>query len=349
MEHVRFGIIGVGGVARLAYLPRLGKHPKATIVAVADVSQDAVDRAMADYQIQFGYTDYLEMLDKENLDAVAVCTPNKFHAPVTIAALQKGLHVLCEKPMALNATEGREMAEAARQSGKTLAIAYRYRHKPTSQAAKQVIDSGELGEIYAVRVQGLRRRGIPSWGVFTNKELQGGGALVDFGVHLLDLALWLIGNPRAVEVMGMTSQRLGTRPNVNIWGPWNHEQFSVEDQAMALIRLENGGALQLEVSWALNIPEAVENISISGTEGGIELEPFSINKAAHGMLLTTTPNWMPNEKAIDWDAQFEDFIDAVINDRSPLVKPEEALRVSEIVDAIYQSSATGAAVKLDQA
>jgi predicted dehydrogenase len=348
MNQVRFGIIGVGGVSRLAYLPRLSTHPKATLVAVADVSREAVDRAMADYNVPFGYTDYLEMIERENLDAVAVCTPNKFHAPISINALNKGLHVLCEKPMALNPAECRDMMQAAEASGKTLGIAYRYRHKPTSQAAKRVIESGELGEIYAVRVQGLRRRGIPSWGVFTNKELQGGGALVDFGVHLLDLALWLVGNPRLVEVMGTTSQRIGSRPNVNIWGPWNHEAFTVEDQAMAMIRLENGGAIQLEVSWALNIPASVENISISGTEGGLELQPFSINKAAHGMLLDMTPNWMPNEQRVDWESQFDDFIDALLEGRQPLVKPEEALKVSELVDAIYRSAESRQAVQLGE-
>jgi predicted dehydrogenase len=301
---------------------------------------------MSEFGIPFGYTDYREMFETENLDAVSICTPNKFHAPIAIAALQKGLHVICEKPMALNSSEAREMTRVARETGKTLMIAYRYRYQATSQAAKRVIASGELGEIYMVRIQGLRRRGIPSWGVFTNKEMQGGGALVDFGVHLLDLALWLIGNPKPVEVMGITSQRIGTRPDVNEWGPWGHENFEVEDHATALVRLENGNAIQLEVSWALNIPESVENISFSGTEGGLDLRPFRINKASHGMLINSTPTWIPGEKLIDWDLQIDDFIESVLNGREPLIRPEEAMHVSQIVDAIYESSNTGTAIKL---
>lgn len=346
MSQLRIGIIGAGGIARGAHIPRFLKHPKATLVAISDVSQAQVDSAMADFGIPFGYTDYHQMFETENLDAVSICTPNKFHAPIAIAALQKGLHVLCEKPMALNASEAREMTRVARETGKTLMIAYRYRYQATSQAAKRVIDAGELGEIYMVRVQGLRRRGIPSWGVFTNKEMQGGGALVDFGVHLLDLAMWLIGSPKPVEVMGMSSQHIGTRPDVNEWGPWGHETFEVEDHATALIRTDTGSAIQLEVSWALNIPESVENISLSGTEGGLDLRPFRINKAAHGMLINSTPTWMPGEKLSDWDLQIDDFIESVLNGREPLVKPEEAMYVSQIVDAVYESSAIGSAIKL---
>lgn len=346
MSELRVGIVGAGGIARARQIPLFQQHPKATVVAVADVAQAAVDLAVSEFGIPKGYTDYQEMLARENLDAVVVCTPNKFHAPVSIAAMRAGAHVLCEKPMALHAAEGRDMIAVARETGKILQIAYRYRFQPEAQAAKRVIEDGELGEIYVVRVQALRRRGIPSWGVFTNKELQGGGALVDFGVHLLDLALWLAGGPHAVEVLGLASQRLGTRPGVNQWGSWDPERFHVDDHAIALIRLENGRALQLECSWALNIPEPVEQVSLSGTEGGLDVYPLRLNKAAHGMLLNTTAAWIPNANGVDWDGQTNDFIEAVLEGRPPLVKPEEALQVSAIVDAIYQSSESGQAVTL---
>ena len=346
MSQRRLGIVGSGAIARARHIPLFQKHDKVALVAISDVSQAALDQVTAESGLA-GYTDYREMFEKENLDAVSVCTPNRFHAPVTVAALRAGLHVLCEKPMAVNAAEAREMVRVANETGKILQIAYRYRFQPEPRAAKRVIESGELGEIYRIRVDALRRRGIPSWGSFTNKEMQGGGALVDYGVHLLDLALWLAGNPKPVEVAGISSQRLGTRPNVNMWGQWDYENFQVDDYAAAFIRCEGGKAIQMEVSWALNIPESRESISLSGTEGGLEVYPLKVNKAAHGMLVNWEPAWMPGQKTEDWELQTEDFIESVLEGRQPLVKPEEALQVSEIVDAIYQSSATEAAVKLD--
>ncbi|MBA3943572.1 MAG: Gfo/Idh/MocA family oxidoreductase [Herpetosiphonaceae bacterium] len=345
---LRIGFVGAGGIARAMQIPTFQKNDKVQVVAIADVVQQAVDAAVVDFGIPHGYTDYREMFTKEELNAVVVCTPNKFHAPISIAALDQGLHVLCEKPMALNATEAAAMTRAARASGKILMIAYRYRQQAVARAAKTIIASGELGEIYMIRVNGLRRRGIPSWGVFTNKEMQGGGALVDYGVHLLDLALWLAGNPRPLEVSGITSRRLGTRPNVNPWGQWDYENFQVEDHAAAFIRFAGGTAMQLEVSWALNIADSSESISFSGTEGGLDVFPLKVYNAKHGMLGNWEPIWFPGKDQKDWDLQAADFVDAVIKGHEPTVKPEEAQRVSQIVDAIYASSECGAAVNIDQ-
>jgi len=346
-DKLRVGFVGAGGIARAAQIPSFQQNDKVQIVAIADVVQKSVDAAVADFGIPKGYTDYHDMFAKEKLDAVVVCTPNKFHAPVSIDALRQGLHVLCEKPMAMNATESAEMTRVARETGKTLMIAYRYRQQAAARAAKKIIDSGELGEIYMIRVNGLRRRGIPSWGVFTNKEMQGGGAMVDYGVHLLDLSLWLAGNPRPIEVSGITSQRLGTRPNVNPWGQWDYKNFQVEDHAAAFIRFEGEKAMQIEVSWALNIADSGESISFSGTEGGLDVYPLKVNSAKHGMLTNWEPTWFPGKEDKDWDLQTADFVDAVLEGREPTVKPEEALRVSQIVDAIYSSSETKGAVRID--
>lgn len=347
MSELKVGVIGAGGIARGRHIPGYQRNPKVTLAAVADVSEAVLDSVQKNFGIPSVYTDYREMLEKEQLDAVSICTPNKFHAPAAIYALQKGVHVFTEKPMALNAAEGREMVKAAEESGKILSVAFHYRHMAQAQAAKRVIEAGELGNIYMTRVTALRRRGIPSWGVFTNKELQGGGALVDFGVHLLDLALWLIGNPKVLEVSGTASQYLGTRPNVNPWGAWNHQDFQVEDHAAGFIRFEGGATLQLEASWALNIADSRENVSISGVDGGLDVFPFKVNKASHGMLMNWEPAWMPGEKADPGDLELADFIDAILEGRSPIVKPREALQVSEIVDAIYQSSAEGRAIRFD--
>jgi predicted dehydrogenase len=347
MSQLKVGIIGAGGIARGRHIPCFQRNKKAALVAIADAVQETAERVGQEFGIPSVYCDYRDMLDKEVLDAVVVCTPNKYHAPVTIEALGRGLHVLCEKPMALNADEGRAMLQAAHDAGKILSIGFHYRHKPNARAAKRIIEDGELGDIYMVRVSALRRRGIPSWGTFTNKEIQGGGALVDFGVHLLDLALWLMGSPRVQEVSGVTSQRLGTRPNVNSWGPWNYEDFQVEDHAAAFLRLAGGKASQLEVSGAINIAESAENVSLSGTEAGLDVFPLRINKPAHGMLINSTPAWMPGERENEGDVQTADFVDAVLEGRRPIVTAAQALQVSEIVDAIYRSSVSGSAVRLD--
>lgn len=347
MAELRVGIIGAGGVARGRHIPCFGRNPRASVVAVADVSREAAEKAAADFGIPAAYADYREMLEREDLHAAVVCTPNKHHAPVTIAALERGLHVLCEKPLALNAEEGRAMLEAAIAAERILSVGFHYRHMPNARAARRLVEAGELGDVYMARVQAIRRRGIPSWGSFTNREVQGGGALVDFGVHLLDLALWLLGNPRVSEVSGVTSQRLGTRPNVNKWGAWNHEDFQVEDHAAAMIRLQDGRALQLEVSWALNVLSDVENVSLSGTEAGLDVFPLRVNRAAHGMLVDWVPSWIPGEKADPGDVQTADFVDAILDGRRPVVEARQALQVSEVVDAIYRSSALGAAVRLD--
>jgi predicted dehydrogenase len=215
------------------------------------------------------------------------------------------------------------------------------------RAARRVVESGELGSIYMVRVQALRRRGIPSWGSFVHKHIQGGGAMIDFGVHLLDSALWLMGNPRPVEVAASLSQHLGKRPNVNPWGQWNYKEFTVEDQVSAFVRFDNGAAMLLECSWALNIPEARENISLSGTEAGMEVFPLTVNKAANEMLLSYKPDWMPGEKDNPGDVQTADFVDAIREGRQPIARAEQALQVTEIVDAIYRSAEAGRAVRLD--
>lgn len=346
-NKVRIGIVGTGGIANARHLPCFTKNENAEIVAVCDIKPDVLAKAAKDYDVPAQYADFKEMYDKEQLDAVLVCTPNDVHAPATIAALEHGYHVLCEKPMALNPDEGQAMLDAAKKAGKILTFGFHYRHMPEMIAARKVVDSGELGDVYMVRVDALRRRGIPSWGTFVHKHIQGGGAMIDFGVHLLDSALWLMGNPKPVEVMASLSDRLGKHPNVNSWGEWNYKEFTVEDQVAAMVRFDNDTTLMLECSWAVNIPESKENISLSGTKAGLEVWPLSVNKADHGMLTTWKPDWVPGANVDPGDHQTEDFVNAVLNGGQPLSQPEQALQVTQIIDAMYRSAETKRAVRLD--
>jgi predicted dehydrogenase len=347
MDKVRVGIVGAGGIARYRHLPCFQRNPNAEVVAISDVVSESATAAAQEFNFPSTYTDFNEMFSKEQLDAAVICTPNKYHMPATVAALESGLHVLCEKPMALDPAEARTRLETSQKAGKILTIGFHYRHMANVRAAKRVIDAGELGKVYMVRVQALRRRGIPSWGTFVHKHIQGGGAMIDFGVHLLDTALWLLGNPRPVEVCSSLSQYLGTQPNVNPWGQWNYQEFTVEDQVAAFVRFDNGSSMLLECSWALNVPESKENVSLSGTDAGMEVFPLSVNKAAHEMLTSWTPDWMAGAKDDPGDVQTADFVSAILENRSPIVRPEQALQVTEIVDAIYRSAAAGEAVKIE--
>ncbi|NWG22697.1 MAG: Gfo/Idh/MocA family oxidoreductase [Chloroflexi bacterium] len=343
---INVGIVGAGNIARGRHLPCFKKHPNVRLVAISDVVADLAASAAQEYEIPGIYTDYRDMFEKEHLDAAIICTPNKFHAPASIAALEAGLHVLCEKPMALDPAEGRAMLDAANKAGKILSIAFHYRHMANVRAARRIVDSGELGDIYMVRVHALRRRGVPSWGTFVQKHIQGGGAMIDFGVHLLDTALWLMGNPQPVEVCASISQRLGKAPNVNPWGQWNYQEFTVEDQAAAFVRFANGASMLLECSWALNIPESYENISLSGTDAGMEVFPLKVNKAHLDMLTSWKPDWMPGERDNPGDVQAADFVSAILEGRQPVSQAHQALQTTEIVDAIYRSAEAGAAIRL---
>jgi predicted dehydrogenase len=346
---INVGIVGAGNIARGRHLPCFKKHPNVRLAAISDVVVDLAESAAKEYEIPAVYTDYRDMFEREKLDAVVICTPNKFHAPASIAALDAGLHVLCEKPMALDPVEARAMVAAAERTGKILSIAFHYRHMAPVRAARRVVDSGELGHVYMARVYALRRRGVPSWGTFVQKHIQGGGAMIDFGVHLLDTALWLIGNPQPIEVCASISQHLGKAPNVNPWGQWNYREFTVEDQAAAFIRFVNGASMLLECSWALNIPENYENVSLSGTAAGLEVFPLKVNKAHLDMLVSWKPDWMPGERDNPGDVQTADFVGAILEGRQPVSQAYQALQVTEIVDAIYRSAAAGAAVRLDEA
>lgn len=345
MSELRMGIIGVGGIAQQRHIPVFFKlADKVTITAVHDLNESRAREVAEKNGIPHVFTDYKEMF--KEVDAVTICTPNKSHTEIVVAALESGVHVLCEKPMAITSEECEAMIAAAKKNNKVLSIAYHYRHKKQSQAAKQAMLNGEVGEPLVTRVQALRRRKVPGWGVFTNKELQGGGSLIDYGCHLLDLSLWLLGNPEPVSVVGKAYNRLSKQPNqVNEWGSFDYETFDVDDHVTSYITFENGGSLLFECSWSANIKEDAEHLSISGVDGGINVFPFELYQAKNGMLLNTQAQTILGED----DAgipQAENFIDACLGQAELVVKPEEALKVTKIIEAIYQSSETGKSVQI---
>ena len=227
----------------------------------------------------------------------------------------------CEKPPAMTAEEAERMAQAAEKAGKILTYGFHYRHAPEVEALKRFVDAGELGEIYAARVHALRRRGIPGWGVFTNKELQGGGPLIDIGVHMLDTALYLMGYPEPEVVLGSTYQKLGNRKGVGVMGDWDWKNFSVEDMARGMIRFKNGASLILESAFAANLDPLEEmNVTLMGDEGGADLFPLKIYQEKHDTLVNITPAHLPEKGS--YELEIERFVDSCLTGIPPLSTPE---------------------------
>lgn len=340
MEKLRIGIIGAGGIAKSRHIPALLKFADSVMITgVCDVSEESAKHAADQFGIEKSFVNYKDLFNET--DAVVVCTPNKFHAEIAVAALDAGQHVLCEKPMAMSLEECSKMIEARDRSGKVLAIGYHYRFMKEAQAAKKLILENEIGQPFAVRARGMRRRKVPGWGVFTNKELQGGGSLIDYGCHLLDLSIWLMGNPKETEVTGTAYNTLSKLPGqVNLWGTFDHETFNVDDHVTAYVKFANGASLLFETSWSANIERDEECISLSGEYGGIDLFPLRINQYKHGMLLNTRADWLPGEEDYA-SAQTRNFINSCFGREEFEVKAEEALQTTRIIDAIYKSIEMG--------
>jgi predicted dehydrogenase len=334
MKKLRIGIIGVGGIALGRHIPSfLQIKDSCEITALSDIHVERAQETAEKYNIPYVFANYHDLFSI--VDAVCICTPNKFHAEITIAAFEAGVHVLCEKPMALSAEECEAMLTASRNADKVLAIAYHYRFMKEAQAAKMAMEN--VGTPLVIRVQALRRRKVPGWGVFTNKDLQGGGSLIDYGCHLLDLALWLMGNPNHTTVTGTAYNSLSKMPNqVNQWGSFNHETFNVDDHVTAYIQFESGASMLFETSWAANIKADAEHLSISGVDGGLSVFPFELYTTKNGMLLNSEATWLPGEEDHGLQ-QARNFIEACLGLNELVVKPEEALQVSQIIDQIYAS------------
>lgn len=346
MKKLKLGVIGVGGIAQNRHIPAFKKLDHLVeIIGVQDINYELSEKVASEFNITNVFEEYNEMF--KQVDAVVICTPNKFHAEISIAALNAGVHVFCEKPMAMNRKECDAMIEAANRSGKLLAIGYHYRFTDAAITAHRAIEEGVVGDALVTRVQALRRRKVPGWGVFTNKELQGGGSLIDYGCHLLDLAMWLQKDAQLVEVLGKTYNRLSKTPNqINDWGTFDYETFEVDDHVSSFITFEDGSTMQFECSWSANIKEDKIHLSMSGADGGINVYPFEIYQPRFGTFFNEQAYAEHNE---DNAAQRQslNFVNSCLGLEDLVVKPEEARRVSSLIDAIYQSSEEGRSVRIE--
>ena len=361
MAKLKAGVIGLG--MGWNHLDGYYEHPDVEVVAVADRRADRkahFEEVYGGKNIKF-YEEGIDLINNEKLDILSVAVPNNQHKDLTIAGLKAGAHVLCEKPMAMNTAEAVEMMETAKACGKKLGIDFSYRFRPQSRIMKQVVESGELGEIYYAQSVWLRRDGMPglaandfgtgkkkdggmgSW--FFDKQQSGGGPLIDLGVHRLDLALWLMGYPEPASVTGSIYSK---------FGPDRAKQrgleYTVEDFACAMIKFKNGATLQLDVSWASHIKEnELQSTRLLGTKSGLfqknlnegytyDVEFF---KTQDGILMDHSPH----EPAPEMPSAYTMFADAVRDNTDFLVKPEEGVTVMRLLDAIYESARTGKTVE----
>lgn len=359
MKKLRIGIIGCGGIANNKHMPNLSELDNIEMVAFCDIVESKAIAAREEFGSANAkaYTDYKQLLADDSIDVIHVCTPNKSHSFITVDALEAGKHVLCEKPMAKTYDEAKLMVETAKRTGKKLTIGYDNRFRVDSQELAKIAHGGDLGEVYFAKAHAVRRRAVPTWGVFLNEDEQGGGPLIDIGTHALDLTLWLMDNYKPKSVVGKTYHKLSQTENAaNAWDSWDPSEFTVEDSAFGFITMENDATIFLEASWALNtIDEHEAKATLCGTKGGADMK--------NGLIINGEERGRLFNKEIVTDAggvaffdgdeeehsllETKSWIDCIVNDTEPLVKPEQALVVTQILEAMYESSKTGKTVYLD--
>lgn len=347
MRALRVGIIGSGGIAQSRHIPGYQRLEKVEVRALADVSPEAAQHAAERFSVPHVFADYRDLLAMSEIDVVSICTPNAFHMQQTVDALRAGKHVLVEKPIAVNAVEARAMIRAAKRAGKLLMVGYHNRFTSAAQTLKRAVEAGALGEVYFAEGIATRRRGIPGWGVFTQKKLSGGGALVDIGVHILDLTLYLMGFPTPVAVSGVAAAKIGPRPEMTKalggW-PWDPKKFDVDDFGAAFVRFRGGASLVLKTSWAGHIGEEGWNSTLWGTDGGCQFSPPAIYRQEYGALVDVTPAMLP--EVVGHYEEIRLFVEAIRKGLPSPAPAEEALVTQRILDAIYESSRTGREVRL---
>jgi predicted dehydrogenase len=339
---LRVGVIGTGAIAQSHHLPywkELETEGRVELVGVCDVIEARVQAVKQQFDAQRAYTDAKKMLRDGEYDIIDICTQNRLHAPQSIMALEAGAHVLVEKPMALSVKQGEQMIAAANQAGRKLMVAQHMRFEAAHEKLKDVVDRGEVGQVYAADAHWLRRRGIPGWGRFHIKKESLGGPLIDIGVHMLDLCIWLMGSPKPVAASGKVHRMFGDREDlINAdWGaPYARAEFDVEDYASAYVRFETDITLHLEVSWAANIPKEVSGIRILGDKAGISTNPLGVYGYEHDALTSKSFDWLPLQEGHRMEIRH--FTECIEQDKPVRVQPEESLNVQKIIDAIYLSS-----------
>ena len=348
-KKLRIAIVGCGGISDL-HLRTYKQFPDAEIVAGVDIKPDRLEWVRNTHGVTATFANWKEMLEKVKPDAVDVCTPNGVHAPAVIDALNAGAHVITEKPMAMTPKECEKMIAAAQKNKKKLAVGFQYRFHPATQFLAQARDEGEFGKIMFVKCQALRRRGIPNWGVFGQKDKQGGGPMIDIGVHVIEMAHYLMGSPKPIAASGNTWTYMGNKPSkiASRWANWDHKTYTVEDLAIGQIRFDTGAILQIEASFVAHIEKDVWNFTLMGEKGGCTWDPPAVFTDRAGHMTNYAPQYT-GDGAFDtlFTYKLRNWLDGCLYNK-PLEAPGEAgLAVQKILDGVYRSAEAGKEVKID--
>jgi predicted dehydrogenase len=345
-EIVRVGVVGLG-MGRF-HIQHYAKLPAAKVQAICDLDAELLKTTATEFSIPQTFVSFEDLLNNAEIDAVSLAVPNYLHKPMTIAALDRRLHVLCEKPMAMNTAEAVEMRDKVRATGRKFMVHFNQRFRAEHQYIKSLIQADKLGSVYYATAGWRRMRGIPRFGGwFGRKEMSGGGPLIDLGVHMLDLARWLIGNPKALTVSASTFSFIGQSLALA-----QKKHFDVEDLAAALIRFDNGTTLAIEASWALNFEEREKvYLELSGTRGGISSISYdykdtqvSVFQEKNGAMVKTVPIKYPQ----NFESAQEHFINCILHDTEPSASADDGVEIMRLLDAIYESARIGREVEIRQ-
>ena len=349
---MKIGIIGCGTIAHSAHIPSYMANEKAEIKYFCDIIPERAEAAVQKYGCGIAVTDYKEVLADPEVTAVSVCTPNLMHSIITIDALEAGKHVLCEKPAARIYEEALKMQEAQHKTGKVLNIGVVNRFNTNVNKLKELIDNGDLGEVYYVYVSFRCQRSIPGLGgAFTTKAIAGGGVLIDWGVHFLDIVMYCCGDPKAKTVSAEAFSRLGSPIKDYVYkDSWAHEPihdgiYDVEEGVTGIIRTE-GPVININGAWAQNIGDREMFIDFIGTKGGVRLQygkDFTFYSTKNGMLTATT---FVNKTTPHFQAEIDAFVDCIESGEKLPSHIDSNILTSQMMDAIYRSAELHEEVKL---
>jgi predicted dehydrogenase len=333
-KTLRIGLVGVGAAAQINHIPALKKVEGLELVALCDRDPEKAHRVSQKFGIPASVGRIEELLEIDGLDAVDICTPNYLHAPMAVAALEAGKHVLCERPFARSAEEAAMMAKAAKKSDCTLACAVQHRFRPDAQLLRRFVEKGDMGEIFLAKAGWLRQKtewDSDEWR--RTKRESGGGVVLDLGFQMLDLSLWVLGSPKIVSVTA----------NVH-----RNKKGDVEDSATAFFRLDSGATLTLELTWGLLMEKDFAYLNLFGSGGAALLNPFRVHKGMHGTLVNVTPTLETSRHQYrqSMELQVAHFAESLRSGKKPMGSVEEIMGVMELVDAVYRSAEQGKEVKV---
>jgi predicted dehydrogenase len=312
------------------------------VAAVCDADAGRLQAARAQFDVPEAFGSHRELLAADLVDAVSICTPNNTHMPIALAALKAGKHVLCEKPLAMNAGQARRMVKAAEAAGRLLMSAQSARYRAGSQFVKKLAEAGRFGEIYYAKALWLRRNGIPR-GWFQDIKQSGGGPLIDLGVHAVDLIWWIMGRPTPVSAFGVKFDHLGrSGQGMGDWGVgYNPGKFTVEDMVAAMVRFEDGRALGIDISWAAHTDDLYW-MRLFGTKGGAQMSPELVAYATDGKASVNAFAKVAEQDTYATEVQH--FVDCIRHNREPISPGSQAAVVMAMLDAVGRAADTGRAV-----